>query len=330
MFDLKRRDFITLFGVAAISSPRAGIAQTASRTYRVGLFNTGAPVTDTSPFGAALIRGLGQRGYVLERNLVIERRGAGGRTEILPHLLGELVASKVDLILAMDYPAALAAKNGTTIPVIVLGAGDPVGTGLVDGLARPGGNLTGVSDVAVELSPKRLELLKEVAPGLRRVAMLWNAGDAAMTLRYRASEHAAQTLGLSVDPIGVRKPEDFEPAFVSIARNMPNAILVVADPLTSGNRRRMFDFTTANRLPAIYEWEYIARDGGLMSYGPDVGESCDRAAAFIDRVLKGARPRDLPFEQPTRFRLVINLKTAKALGIEIPPTLLARADEVIA
>ena len=135
---MKRRDFITLLGIATISSPRAGFAQTASRTYRVGLFNTGAPVTDATPFGAALIRGLGQRGYVLDRNLVIERRGAGGRTEILPHLLGELVASKVDLILAMDYPAALAAKNGTTIPVVVLGAGDPVGTGLVDGLARPG------------------------------------------------------------------------------------------------------------------------------------------------------------------------------------------------
>jgi putative tryptophan/tyrosine transport system substrate-binding protein len=143
------------------------------------------------------------------------------------------------------------------------------------------------------------------------------------------SEQAAQRLTISVDPVGVRKPEDFEPALLSLADSLPHALLVVADPLTTGNRRRVFDFAAANRLPAIYEWEFIARDGGLMSYGPDVGESCDRAAAFIDRILKGARPRDLPLEQPTRFRLVINLKAAKALDLTIRPTLLARADEVI-
>jgi putative ABC transport system substrate-binding protein len=206
---------------------------------------------------------------------------------------------------------------------------DPVGTGLVESLARPGSNLTGISDVSAEVTPKRMALLKEVAPQLRRVAMLWNANDLGMTLRYRASEAGAQALGISVQPFGVREPNDFDQAFEAMTRDMPDAILMVTDSLTILNRKRVFEFAAAHRLPAIYEFDFLVRDGGLMSYGPDQDETFDRVAALIEHILNGAKPAELPFEQPTRFRFVLNLKTARTLGLEIPPTLLARADEVI-
>ena len=205
----------------------------------------------------------------------------------------------------------------------------PVGTGLVGSLAHPGGNLTGISDVSAEVTPKRLEFLKEIAPTLRRVAVLWNADDLGMTLRYRASEAAAQALGVTVQPVGVREPNDFDQAFDAMNRDMPDAILMVTDSLTLLNRKRVFEFAAAHRLPAIYEFDFLVRDGGLMSYGPDDRESFGRVAALVDRILKGAKPAELPFEQPTLFRLALNLKTAKTLDLTVPPTLLARADEVI-
>ena len=318
-----------LLGGAAVAWPCVVIAQTPAKVYRIGLLSGGAPVADNSPPGAPLIRGLAQHGYALGRNLVFERRGAEGHMDRLPHLVDELVASKVDVIVTITYPAALAAKQGTTIPVVAFGAGDPVGTGLVESLARPGGHVTGISDVSAELTPKRMELLKQLAPGLRRVAMLWNAADLGMTLRYRASEVGAQAMGLSVQPLGVREPDDFEQAFAAMQRERPDAILMVADVLTVLNRQRVFEFAAANRLPAIYELDWLVRDGGLMSYGPDYDESLGRVAALVDRILKGAKPADLPFEQPTRFRLVINLKTAQALGLPVPPILLFQADEVL-
>ena len=194
---------------------------------------------------------------------------------------------------------------------------------------HPGGNVTVISDVSAEMTPKRLELLKEIAPGLRRVAVLWNADDLGMTLRYRASEAGAQALGISVQPLGVREPNDFNQAFEAMNRDMPDAILMVTDSLTLLNRKRVFEFAAAHRLPAIYELTSLVRDGGLMSYGPDDRESFGRVAALVDRILKGAKPAELPFEQPTLFRLALNLNTAKALGLTVPPTLLARADEVI-
>jgi len=323
-----RREFITLLGGAVVAWSRAAIAQTPSKVYRVGLLSP-LPVADTSPQGAPLIRGLAQHGYALGRNLAFERRAAEGHMDRLPHLVDELVASKVDVIVTISYPAALAAKQGTTIPIVAFGTGDPVGTGLVESLARPGGNFTGISDVSAELTPKRMELLKTMAPGLRRVAMLWNAADLGMTLRYRASQAGAQAMGLSVQPLGVREPDDFEQAFAAMQRDMPDALLMVTDVLTNLNRQRVFEFAAAHRLPAIYETASYVRDGGLMSYGPDLDESFGRVAALVDRILKGAKPAELPFEQPTRFRLVINLKTAKALGLTIPETLLATADEVI-
>lgn len=326
---MRRREFIAVASLVAITPWRVA-AQPASRTYRVGLLSRGAAITDSSSTGAALIRGLAQRGYSLDRNLVFERRGAEMRVELLPRLVDQLVASKVDVIFAVSYPAALAAKNGTTLPVVVFSTGDPVATGLVDSLARPGGHLTGVSDLTLELSPKRLELLKEMTPGLRRVAMLWNAADPGMTLRYRASEAAAHVLGLTVEPLGVRELEDFERAFAAMTANKPDAMLVVTDGLTMRHRRRVFEFATANKLPALYEeLDFLVRDGGLMFYGPETQESLDRVASLIDRILKGAKPQDLPFEQPTRFRFILNLKTAKALGLAIPQSIVLRADEVI-
>jgi putative ABC transport system substrate-binding protein len=318
-----------LAGLVLAALPGGTVAQTASKMYHVGLLTPAAPLADTSPFGAPLVRGLAKHGYMLDRNLVFERRGAEGHVDRLPQLVAELVASNVNVIVAIGYPPALAIKQGTTMPAVISGAGDPVGTGLVDSLAHPGGHLTGISDVSGELSPKRLEFLKEVAPGLRRVAVLWNAGDLGMTLRYRASEAAAQALGVEIQPLGVREPDDFEEAFAAMKRERPDGILMVSDALTTLNRQRVYDFAAAHHVPAIYEFDFLVRDGGLMAYGPDQDESFERVAALVDRILKGAKPADLPFEEPTRFRLAINLKTAKALGLTVPDSLLDRADEVI-
>ena len=325
---MRRRKLIALLGAAA-ASPRLVIAQTPQKTYRVGLLSSTAPLGENSPLGAALIRVLGERGYENGKNLAFERRGAGGQLDRLPQLVAELAASKVDVIVTGGYPATLAAKQAGVAPVVSVNAGDPVGTGLVGSLAHPGGNLTGISDVSAEVTPKRLEFLKEIAPTLRRVAVLWNADDLGMTLRYRASEAGAQALGVTVQPVGVREPNDFDQAFEAMNRDMPDAILMVTDSLTLLNRKRVFEFAAAHRLPAIYEFDFLVRDGGLMSYGPDDRESFARVAALVDRVLKGAKPAELPFEQPTLFRLAVNLKTAQALGLTVPPALLARADELI-
>ena len=330
---MRRREFIIFLGGAAAAVPAsAAVAQSQSKSkvYRLGFLTPGSPEADPNRFVASLLQGLERRGYELNRNLILERRGAQFQVARLPQLLDELVASKVDAIVTTSYPAALAAKQGTSrIPVVAFGTGDPVGTHLVESLARPGGNITGISDVAAELAPKRLELLREVVPGLHRVAMLWNASDLGMTMRYRATAAAAETLGVAVQTLGVREPDDFNDAFTAMLRDPPDAILMVSDALTTLNRKRVFEFATAHHLPAIYEREDLTREGGLMSYGPDFAEAFDRAAALIDRIFKGADPASLPFEQPTHFRLVINVQTAKALGLNVPSSLLARADEVI-
>jgi putative ABC transport system substrate-binding protein len=325
---MRRREFVAWVALATIAPSRIA-AQTSSRTHRVGLLTAIGPMTDGSPFGTPLMRELARLGHTPGRTILFERRGAEGRVDRLPRLVEELVASKVDVIIALGYPPALAAKRGTTIPVVTIAAGDPVATGLVDSLARPGGNLTGVSDVASELTAKRMELLKEIAPAMRRVAMLWNTADPAMTLRYQVSEEAAKAMGIVVQPVGVRDLDDFDRAFATMERELPDAILMVSDSLTTPNSKRVFEFATRHRLPAIYEWDFIVRNGGLMSYAMDLDESMGRVASLVDRILKGARPADLPVEQPTRFRFAINIKTANALGLVVPPALLARADEVI-
>jgi putative ABC transport system substrate-binding protein len=229
----------------------------------------------------------------------------------------------------IGFPAAEAAKS-IGVPIIgANGLGDPVATKLIESQAHPGGNITGISDVAATLTTKRLSLLKQLAPKLRKVAIIWNKDDLGMSLRYQASAGVAQSIGIEVLAVGVREPDDFNEAFEIMGREMPDSILMVADALTNLNRKRVFEFADARKLPAIYEYDFIVRDGGLMSYGPDLTESFERAAAMVARVFAGAKPADLPFEQPTMYPFAINLKTAKSTGIEIPPTLLALADEVI-
>ena len=288
-----------------------------------------APISADSPNGKILLKALAERGYVLGQNLTLEARGAMGDVGKIQGILQELKAHQADAVVIVGYPTALAAKSVGLPTVGAFGLGDPVETGLIKSQAHPGGNITGISDVAAILTTKRLSLLKELSPKLKKVAMLWNRDDLGMTLRYEASAKGAQAIGVEVEAVGVRAPEDFNEAFSVMSRDPPDAILMVADSLTSLNRKRVFEFADTRKIPAIYEYDFLIRDGGLMSYGPDITESLERAAALVDRIFKGAKPADLPFEQPTRYLFVLNLKTAKAGGFEIPPTLLALADEVI-
>jgi putative ABC transport system substrate-binding protein len=326
---MKRREFLSLLGGVVLVDPLAASAQTPSRTYHLGTLTPTQPMSESSPFGRIVVKTLTERGYTLGQNLTWDARGAMGAIDKIPSMLQELKAHNVDAIIVIGYRTALAAKS-TGIPTIgANGLGDPVETKLIDSLAHPGGNITGISDVATMLTSKRLQLLKEMSPKLQKVAMLWNQDDLGMSLRYEASAKVAQALGVTVQALGVREPDDFNEAFSAMNADMPDALLMVADALTVLNRKRVYEFAAAKKLPAIYEYDFLVRDGGLMSYGPDMTESFERAAALVDRVFKGAKPGDLPFEQPTRYPFVLNLKTAKATGLEIPPQLLALADEVI-
>ena len=326
----RRRQMVIALGAATLVASLPSFAQQQRKVSRIGLLTGGAPITDDSPFGSALIRGLSQRGYVLDRNLAFERRAAQGQANRLPKLVDELVASRVDVIVSFGYPPALTAKQRAgAVPIVAIGCGDPVATGLAASLARPGGNLTGITELATELSAKRLELLKETVPKLRNVALLWNTEDYGMTLRYRAADAEARILGVTVIPLGVRDPDDFKTAFAAMTRKPPDAILMVTDALTMLNRKQVFEFAAMHRLPAIYEYDFLVSDGGLMSYGPNLDELYGRASALTDRILKGTRPAELPIEQPTRFSFALNLKTAKALGIKFPNSILVRADKVI-
>jgi putative ABC transport system substrate-binding protein len=234
------------------------------------------------------------------------------------------------VIVTVGGPAAQTAKKATsTTPIVLLGAGDPVGTGLVASMARPGGNITGVTEFSTDLSGKRLQLLTEAFPGISRVAVLYNSSDAAMTLRYQAFKQAAVTLGIAVQPLGVREPAEFDDAFSAMTKDRPDAIMMVTDALTMLNRQLVVTFAITNHLPLAVEFSNIVRDGALMSYGWSFNDFYPRVAYFLDRILKGDKPADLPIEGPTRFYLVINLKTARQLGLTIPPSILARADEII-
>ncbi len=325
---MKRREFIALLGGMAITAPRGGLAQTA-KIYRVGTLTVLPPMSPTAGTGAMLIAGLAQRGYTLGQNLAYEARGAAGKVGQMPNLMQELKAANVDVVVTLGYPSATAAKASGVATVIATGSGDPVKTGLVASLAHPGANVTGISDDAAALSTKRLDYLKALSPQLRKVAMLWNKDDLGMSQRYDASAKAAQEIGVTVLPLGVREPDDFNEAFAAMDSNPPDAILMVTDVLTLLNRKRVFDYAAAHKLPAIYEQDFMAHDGGLMSYGADPKESFDRAAALVAQIFQGAKPADLPFELPTRYLFVINLKTAKAMNLAVPPTVLALADEVI-
>src|SRR5229473_4025475 len=326
---MRRRQFLACLGGASLAWSGNGFAQTPEKSYRLCALTGNQPISASSPLGATLLGALAQYGYTLGRNLTFDSRGASGEISKIPKLMQEFKASGVDAIVAIGFPLALAAKAAGIPTVVAFGAGDPVATGLVQSLSRPGGNITGISDNATELSTKRLSLLKQLNPNLRRVAMLWNKNDLGMSRRYEASANVAQSVGVTVMPLGVREPDDFNEAFAAMNREPPDAILMVSDSLTTLNRKRVFEYAASRRLPAIYEYDFLVRDGGLMSYGADLKESYTRAGSLLARIFKGAQPGDLPFEQPTRYPFVINLKTAKAAGIELPPNLVALADEVI-
>jgi len=329
---MRRREFISLIGGAAVAWPITTHAQQTGRIYRVGLLSPGgfAPGTNPGDLTDQIAQRLARNGFTPGANLEFIKRGAEGHFAHLSDLVAELLAAKVNVIVTFSYPVAAKVKEGARqTPIVIFNAGDPIKTHLVVSLSRPGGNVTGISDVAAELAPKRLQFLKQAAPQLERVAMLWNAEDLGMTLRYEASAAVAKELGVTVQSLGVREPNDFDAAFAAMERSMPDGLLMVADALTFLNRKRVFEFAAQHRLPAIYETERFVRDGGLMSYGPDDNETAERGASLIMRILDGERPADLPLEQPTRFRLVVNLKTAKVLGLAIPPTLIGIADEVI-
>jgi putative tryptophan/tyrosine transport system substrate-binding protein len=312
--------------LANLVAPLAA-APTPGQVYRIGYLGTTPPPAHQ---WEALLDGLRERGYHEGRNLVFERRFSEGHAERFPAFAAELVQLRVDLILVITTPAALAAKHATqTIPIVIPTAIDPVGAGLVASLARPGGNLTGLSALTAELNGKRLELLQEVVPGVTRVAVLWNAANPANAAAWEETQAAARALGLRLHAQEVRGPQDLEGAFARTAQARPEALLVLSDALLGMHRPQIAAFATQQHLPSVFpsgEWVVA---GGLMTYGPSTPDLYRRAATYVDKILKGAKPADLPVEQPMKFELVINLKTAQALGLTIPPTLLFQADEVI-
>jgi putative ABC transport system substrate-binding protein len=324
---LSRRAVLMLLAAAAPVASRSALAD--DKVLRLGAVSAGAPMNLDSPRGNVLISALSTLGYVLGRNLTVETRGAMADVGKLPSLIAELKAAGVQILLGVGYPTALAAKAAGVPTVIFNGAGDPVATGLIESWAHPGGVITGISDSISTLTVKRLEFLRTLSPGLKRVAMLWNTEDLAMTQRSQVSAATAQIQGISVLPLGVREPNDFAGVFNAMDHDRPDAIMMVADALTVLNRKRVFDYAAEKRLPAIYESDAFVRDGGLMSYGADQKESLTRAASMIDRIFKGERPGDIPFEQPTRYFFAFNMKTARAMGLEPPVNLLALADDVI-
>ena len=316
------------FGVALpLLLPLTAAAQS-GKVYHVGLVGVGAP--NAGIMGPGMEKDFAKRGYVAGQNIVFEKRAAQGKIDQLPGFVADLVGKHVDLIITQSYPAALAASKGAgKTPIVVTLSGDPVATRLVKSLAHPGGNITGVSEIAADLSAKRLALLKEAIPTVKTVAVLYNADDLGMTQRYQAALIESKRLGMTILPLGVHAPDDFDPAFATMTKTPPDAILMVTDVLTVLNRKRVIDFADTHHLAAIFEYSSLTHDGGLMSYGPDLDGIFDRAAGLADRILKGADPADLPLELPTRFQLAVNLKTAKALGVKIPDSILLRADDVI-
>ena len=328
---MKRRDFIALLGSATAASaawPLAVGAQTPPKIPRVGFIAGSNPAATEHTVGAFQQR-LRELGYVEGQSIALEVRWAEGRMERIPELVAELVGLKMDVLMAGISPAALAAKEATrTIPIVMI-APDPVALGLVASLARPGGNVTGLSYFNEAIVAKRLELLKEFVPGLVRVAVLRNPLVATHAIFWQETEVAARKLGVALQPLDVRGPEDFEAAFAAATRGNAQALVAFDDALTVAYRPRIAALAASSRLPAMYGLREFPDDGGLMSYGPSFVVLFRRAATFVDKILKGAKPADLPVEQPTKFELVINRKTANALGLTVPPTLLAQADEVI-
>lgn len=321
---MQRREFMALLGAAA-SLAAAAHAQ-AQRRLKIGLLDTGLGASFSVPF----TRKLDELGYVDGKNVVIERRSAEGKTELLDGLADELVRAQVNVIVTAGTPAGFAAKKATSTIPIVLGANsDPVGVGLVASLAHPGGNATGNSLMAPDLSAKRLDILHTLAPGFQRFAILWDSSNPGMAARVRETKIAADQSRILLQTVGPTNLDQLDAAFAELLNARPDALLVTAEPFTRQHLARILDFARNNRIPAMFEDSTYVVAGGLVSYGPDYEAVFEKAAIFVDKILKGAKPNDLPIEQPTKFELVINLKTAQALGLEIPPSLLALADKVI-
>jgi putative ABC transport system substrate-binding protein len=324
-----RRAFIGTLAGGLLAAPLA--AQQAPKVARIGFLALNRAASPR--LGEAFLQGLRDLGYVEGRNVVIEFRDAEGKPERLPALAAELVALKVDVIVAPSTPHALAAKQATkTIPIVFASAPDPVTDGLVTSLARPGDNVTGLSNLTPELVGKCLELLTRAVPAVSRVAVLWQPGARGERTdkdMLKAGDVAARALGVRLQFVEARGPADFDRAFSDMTRARADALTVLPSPMFINERRRLVDLAAKNRLPAVYPWREGVDAGGLMAYGPSVSDLFRRAATYVDKILKGAKPGDLPVEQPTKFELIINLKTAKALGLTIPPSVLRRADEVI-
>ena len=330
MSRLQRRDFLIGAG-ALLAAPFAAEGQRPERIARIGFLSFDLAGNPRAP--ESFLQGLRDLGYVEGRNVVIESRNANGKTERLPALAAELVALNVDVIVAPSLLAALAARQATsTIPILFAGVIDPVTDGLVASLARPGGNATGLSNITGELVGKRLELLKEAVPGVSRVAVLWQPGGGRELTdndMLKRAEVAARALGVQLQFVEARSATDFERAFSDMTRARANGLMVLPSVMLFYQRNRHVELATRNRLPAVYASSGYVDAGGLMAYGANLADLTRRAATYVDKILKGAKPGDLPVEQPTKFELVVNLKTAKALGIRIPQSILGRADEVI-
>ncbi len=323
MGHMQRREFIRLLGGMVPVWPLAARAQ---HPFRIGLLNTGA----STFFIPSFMGKLEELGYLEGKNIVLERKFAEGNSERLKEFAAELVRQHVDVIVTIGTPAGFAAKQATsTIPIVFGAISDPVGVGLVTSLARPGGNATGNSLMAPELSAKRLEILRTLAPGISRFAILWDSSNPGMVERVRETEIAADQSHVLLHTVGPRNLDELEAAFSELRNQRPEALLVTTEAFTRQHLARILDFANGNKIPAMFEDSSYVEAGGLMSYGPNYQEGFRTAAVFVDKILKGAKPADLPVEQPTKFQLVINLRTARALALEIPPTLLARADRVI-
>jgi putative tryptophan/tyrosine transport system substrate-binding protein len=329
MFGMKRREFISLLGGAAAAWPFSARAQQPTKIPRIGLLSTFSP-SETMPWHQALREGLSQLGWVEGENITVEYRYAESRFDRLPALASDLIRLNVDLIVADTMSPAFAARNATlAIPIVIASGSDLVASGLAESLARPGGNITGLDQIAPELGGKRLELLKETVPKLSRVVVLWNPQNQTSTRNWNDLQSPARQLGLSLHSLEVSNAGDLDKAFEVVTTARADALAMLPDPVFVANLKRVADFATKHRLPSIFHLREFADAGGLITYGPDRSDLFRRAAAYIDKVLKDAKPADLPIQLPTKFELVINLKTAKAIGLELPPMLIARADEVI-
>ena len=324
---MRRREFINLFCSTA-ACPFAAVAQTLPNIPRVGYVSVNKPTVGA--YGLEAFRqGLRALGYVEGQTIALEVRWAEGHVERMPELLVELVGLKMDVIVVSGGQGALAAKKATATIPIVMFSGDPVGTGLVASLSRPGGNVTGMSNFNEAISGKRLQLLKELVPELARVGVLRNPTNPVHAIVWQQTDVAARKLGVELQPFDARRADDFDAAFAAAKRGNAQALLAFDDPLTYAHRSRVMALAASSRLPAMYGFREFPDEGGLISYGPSLVAFLARAAAFVDKILKGAKPADLPIEQPTKFELIFNLRTAQALGLTVPPSLLARADEVI-